>query len=527
MSLTPAMPSPLLGLQALLPYWVRRSDEHAAVSSCESGTDQIDQVYTFRLTSSHHLTAGMGAIFVRPRGPVLQQQAKHEQSHKLPPRKRSLRQASVLTIGTNASAEEAEALYACSRPWVRGEPFDFVSHSWNANATAKSFAVGYVYHSIPMIIASNAAFITCSAIGLAVRLHTREPLPLFFAFWFSVGIPCALSLLLLAFMQHCACARRSVFLDRLCIHQTDPALKQAGIDTLGDAVIHSSRFLMMASDDYFSRLWCVCELAMYVSSHEVRDLRDLRVVATPMWYVPFNVSIKTSYTVLCLSHHAFRWNKAAWEAAVGLLGHRTATSAFIAISTLAIAPLLIVALRWKVRKHSETDSELARYELANSKVQVESDRAMIHDHIRELHGSTDAFERFVRTKLRAIFAEAFGSPEVLPLIWLVQSCQSLLWYSSFDALACVTDEQIARLAPGLGGLPAYFGFNLGMYAILAAVIFPTALRITGIVSYRLLRLPAAPALACSMATFMACVFVLSRLQLELVGLFTDATWPAN
>jgi hypothetical protein len=45
-----------------------------------------------------------------------------------------------------------------------------------------------------------------------------------------------------------------VFLDKMCIHQTNMPLKQQGIDGLGTFVKHSEKLLVLWSRRYFNRL---------------------------------------------------------------------------------------------------------------------------------------------------------------------------------------------------------------------------------------------------------------------------------
>lgn len=61
--------------------------------------------------------------------------------------------------------------------------------------------------------------------------------------------------------------RDLVFLDKVCIHQTDTAKKQRGIDGLG-GFLRSSREIMLLWDaTYFTRLWCTFELAAFTYLH--------------------------------------------------------------------------------------------------------------------------------------------------------------------------------------------------------------------------------------------------------------------
>lgn len=58
-----------------------------------------------------------------------------------------------------------------------------------------------------------------------------------------------------------------VFLDKVCIHQTDLIRKQRGIDGLGGFLYNSSRMTLFWDESYFSRLWCVFEIAAFFYLH--------------------------------------------------------------------------------------------------------------------------------------------------------------------------------------------------------------------------------------------------------------------
>lgn len=58
-----------------------------------------------------------------------------------------------------------------------------------------------------------------------------------------------------------------VFLDKVCIHQTDLIRKQRGIDGLGGFLYNSNRMTIFWDASYFSRLWCVFEIAAFIYLH--------------------------------------------------------------------------------------------------------------------------------------------------------------------------------------------------------------------------------------------------------------------
>eukprot|EP00928_Gymnodinium_smaydae_P003634 TRINITY_DN11291_c0_g6_i1.p1 TRINITY_DN11291_c0_g6~~TRINITY_DN11291_c0_g6_i1.p1 ORF type:complete len:507 (+),score=22.22 TRINITY_DN11291_c0_g6_i1:67-1587(+) len=58
--------------------------------------------------------------------------------------------------------------------------------------------------------------------------------------------------------------KADLFLDKVCIHQTDLDMKTEGIKALGAFLKKSQQLLVLWGDDYFDRLWCSYELALYI-----------------------------------------------------------------------------------------------------------------------------------------------------------------------------------------------------------------------------------------------------------------------
>jgi len=60
--------------------------------------------------------------------------------------------------------------------------------------------------------------------------------------------------------------KKLCFLDRACIHQADESRKQAGIRSLGGFVARCDELLAVWTQQYFTRLWCIFELACHAAS---------------------------------------------------------------------------------------------------------------------------------------------------------------------------------------------------------------------------------------------------------------------
>lgn len=71
-------------------------------------------------------------------------------------------------------------------------------------------------------------------------------------------------------------ARGTVFLDKVCIHQTDPVLMAQGVGSLGAFIQGSEHLLVVYSGHYLHRLWTVYEWACFICLHP--DLAGLTLV---------------------------------------------------------------------------------------------------------------------------------------------------------------------------------------------------------------------------------------------------------
>ena len=62
-------------------------------------------------------------------------------------------------------------------------------------------------------------------------------------------------------------SQASVWVDALCIHQSDKKLKAAGMLSLGACLSQSNSLLVLWDSSWIQRLWCVFELAAFLKRH--------------------------------------------------------------------------------------------------------------------------------------------------------------------------------------------------------------------------------------------------------------------
>lgn len=164
-------------------------------------------------------------------------------------------------IGTIAIAEDEY-----NKSFVVPELDIFFSHSWHARWYLKYFTVLFYFNSVPAVVCSmSCACFSCGAHFL-VENYAPSYVRLFPSYQcFALG---TLAFFLCLFCwQHflvtAGCGARSLFLDKVCIHQTDMVKKEQGIKAIGGILGHSDMVLVAWDPSYFTRLWCTFELAAY------------------------------------------------------------------------------------------------------------------------------------------------------------------------------------------------------------------------------------------------------------------------
>ncbi|CAE8693295.1 unnamed protein product [Polarella glacialis] len=166
----------------------------------------------------------------------------------------------------------------------------FISHSWRASRWAKYAALLYYTSLVPALCAGLAAGILAFALQVHGALpslgvsqdsaQVSESVPT--SMWCLVMGGCTCFPILVMWAPLCDLAestrksiRVSYFLDCLCINQSDAELKQAGIDSIGAYLRNSDTMLVLWSPEYFTRLWCCFELAVFLEKSTNAGLKIL------------------------------------------------------------------------------------------------------------------------------------------------------------------------------------------------------------------------------------------------------------
>lgn len=171
------------------------------------------------------------------------------------------------SLGTTASYQQSVQV-----PWLD----DFISHSWRTHRAWKFLALCLHYnvdvaiviglvHAVALGVLEGTTFphqlLTNRKVQVAGRTENLKI--------GAVSATCgpAMFLLLLFFwhdLPRCMRPKRHVFVDKACIHQTDPVEKAAGIRGLAGFLRKSTNLVILWTPDTFSRMWCSYELAMWL-----------------------------------------------------------------------------------------------------------------------------------------------------------------------------------------------------------------------------------------------------------------------
>eukprot|EP00929_Paragymnodinium_shiwhaense_P024457 TRINITY_DN15036_c0_g4_i2.p1 TRINITY_DN15036_c0_g4~~TRINITY_DN15036_c0_g4_i2.p1 ORF type:complete len:731 (+),score=36.53 TRINITY_DN15036_c0_g4_i2:184-2376(+) len=154
----------------------------------------------------------------------------------------------------------------------------FVSHDWQTPRGPKTLTLLFYKNMWAAVILSCLSAALCPAAMRAVGIGLSErdavyqtacgdmPAPRPYSLG-SIIVATLVFVCVFAFGQRlrnlCYSAPCMIFLDKLCIHQTDSRKKSAGILGLAAWLAVSDKMVILWSERYFTRLWCTYELAAW------------------------------------------------------------------------------------------------------------------------------------------------------------------------------------------------------------------------------------------------------------------------
>jgi hypothetical protein len=291
-------------------------------------------------------------------------------------------------------AKSSEDTYALSTPT---RDFDaFLSHSWRDSGRLKYLALCYHFnlHAALAVgyLAATLAFLYCLAFGdpwplsISPSLCPDDPARHYGTFVSLVGYAAYNIVFFFGHNFVWLVAPSRMFLDKICIHQTDPDKKYRGICALEHFLHHSHSLICCYMSDYFERLWCVYEIAAYTRFDLKRDASN--IVFMPLLKAP---------TVLWLQLSFWLWRLVEYAAGIELEGLFAEGGAdvygFVHINDWGKKfglPMMAVAfgvsgvlLCEAAKQRSMLTEQMSNFSVANAKVFSESDRDVVNKSIEE------------------------------------------------------------------------------------------------------------------------------------------------
>jgi hypothetical protein len=208
------------------------------------------------------------------------------------------------------------------------------------------------------------------------------------------------------------------FLDRCCIEQAESTEKREGIAKIPSILSRTTNLAVLLSDNYFQRLWCVYEVAVYRSCSPTKSDRD-RITFIPLRIVLITVVMTIADA---LSTVLFRSNIRPL-----LSNQQESTFLMISVGFSFVVALLtyMFSLLW-LRGLHRYRAQLGSFSLMKLECTDEADRISLLADIDKRFSGISNFETYVRTEvLRQIAAR----PRFTNLLWIgLPSLFSIIGY---------------------------------------------------------------------------------------------------
>ena len=269
---------------------------------------------------------------------------------------------------------------------------EFLSHSWSSSGRLKWLSLCLHHNGVAAVSAALIAGVLATVLEIA-GLGT---LPVVRHRWFDGQIRsivfgpylAAYSAFLLALLFW-RWPDRVMFLDKICIHQTDAELTRRGIASINPIIRSSSSLLLCYEPDaapgegYFDRLWCNFELAAFVTKEREAGRATDRLVVLPLWRP---VCVLVLQAGLVVAH--------GWEYASVLLGAASwsFSKGYVAKMTTALLIPFWLDIAGEEQK-SAMLRQLRDFRFERAKCGDPADRDHVHAAIEELYGADSPWRR--------------------------------------------------------------------------------------------------------------------------------------
>jgi hypothetical protein len=198
-----------------------------------------------------------------------------------------------------------------------------------------------------------------------------------------------------------------VFLDKCCIDQSDREKKEEGIRSLDVFLSSSERMALMFSEDYFDRLWCAYEIAIFLRR---KSVKNVDFCCTALY--PAVLKIHVAMMFVCsyiLASRTILEVDGVWTIYV--------LAALIFIISDFLADMLAkISRSRKVVSHQLRNFALAKTSCFCCSVdhtlpdgtRISCDRELVYDHVCQLYNTLEQFDESVHGPFNASVQALMG-----------------------------------------------------------------------------------------------------------------------
>lgn len=330
-----------------------------------------------------------------------------------------------VTASKHRSMESAGETYARSFPVKVVDAF--WSHSWYAKSWQKILLLMVLYNGPAASLVGFALAVTGAVLRSAEVLPTMVPnldksaQVLDRGHGHSLWASC-FGLVAAGVIWVTWRSRSRVFVDKICVHQTDDTRKQKGVRAIGAIIRHSNNMYVLWDATYVRRMWCVFELAAFAYTHDELE-HCLRIFPIMLGHGSLLIFLGIW---VCLAVFAMVPGDEYyfWKSAVLLTGS-TSVNHFQRRYQQRMNQMRIHLQEFSVSHAACFCCSVEHLDPATGK-QLLCDRQLVEGCIENWFGSVDAFNHYVRNHLYHIFRRQLGWYAV-PYRWLLCCFQPVVW----------------------------------------------------------------------------------------------------
>jgi len=309
-----------------------------------------------------------------------------------------------------------ESTFQASRPvqWMHV----FLSHTWLTPGWLKKLSLAYIFNISRAVVSALLVHLTICTLEVTGSFRflvpvsqTGEVLAAASSVTLRFDIQCVASMIvfwvILRWGQELPLPETRCFLDKCCIHQTDPDKKEAGIKQLGAFLRNSKQMLVLLEPTYMKRLWCMYELAAFLyingGSCEKVKIQPLKLIQLSVCLIAFHCfTALVSIVVLpltVLDPHVVDWMLEHVSEPVQVPFLFAALFAFF--FTVFATPSVVL---WKVCKAHAHEcgrlyAEFTQFSISRVECSQTKDRDFVEMQIMEWFGGIAQYESYVRTEV--------------------------------------------------------------------------------------------------------------------------------